>query len=191
MTARLRPGLQAVGFLVAFAVSGALAGVIWERLWDAPTGVAFDGKWFLEPVGPDYSFSGTGWYVVVALVAGAVTAFALAWWWPRHEAIGLCAIVVGSVLAGWVMFQVGHALGPQDPQLLAAGKPDLTAIPSDLTLAGMDGPARSLRFDSSAMLAFPIGSLITSIVVYLLTSGRRSARTSGAGVPAVENASAG
>lgn len=191
MTARIRAGLQAVGFLVVFAASGALSGVIWERLWDAPAGVAFDGTWFLEPVGPDYSFSGTGWYVVVALVAGAMTALALGWAWPRHEVIGVCAIVVGSVLAGWVMFQVGHALGPQDPQLLAAGKPDLTAIPSDLTLAGMDGPARSWRFDSSAMLGFPIGAMITSIFVYLLTSGRRSAPRSGAGAPAIENASAG
>lgn len=176
MTSRIGAGVQALGFLMAFAASGALAGAIWERLWDAPAGVAFDGRWFLEPAGPDYAFSGTGWYVVVALVAGAVTAFALAWWWPRHELVGFLAIVIGSMVAGWVMVEVGHALGPPDPRLLAAGEADLTAIPSDLTLAGADGPPRLLRFDSSAMLAFPIGAMIASICVYLVASGRASGR---------------
>ena len=54
-----------------------------------PAGVSYEDQWFLEPAGPDFSFSGTGWYVVVALVAGAVTAFALGWWWPRHELTSL------------------------------------------------------------------------------------------------------
>lgn len=176
MTGRIGAAVQAVGFLIAFAVSGALAGVVWELVWDPPMGVAFDGTWFLEPVGPDYAFSGTGWYVVVALVAGAVTAFALGWWWPRHELVGFLAIAVGSMLAGWVMFKVGHALGPQDPQLLAAGKADLTAIPSDLRLAGVDGSPRLFRFDSSAMVAFPIGAMFASVYVYLVASGRASVR---------------
>ena len=78
MTDRLGAAVQALLFLAVFALSGALAGVVWERLWSPPAGVAFEDKWFLEPAGPDFSFSGTGWYVVVALVAGAVTAFALA-----------------------------------------------------------------------------------------------------------------
>lgn len=187
MTGRIGAGVQVVGFLVAFAASGALAGVIWERLWDAPAGVAFDGKWFLEPVGPDYAFSGTGWYVVVALVAGAVTAFALGWLWPRHELVGFLAIAVGSMLAGWIMFKVGHALGPQDPQMLAVGKADLTAIPSDLTLAGVDGAPRLFWFDSSAMVAFPIGAMIASIYVFLVATGRAS----GHRPRAVEDATAG
>lgn len=178
MSDRLQAVAQAVGFVAAFALSGALAGVVWERLWDAPTGVAFENQWFLEPAGPDYAFSGTGWYVLVALVAGAVTAFALGWCWPRHELVGVVAFLVGSMLAGWVMFKVGHALGPQDPQLLAAGKPDLTEIPSDLTLAGVDSEPRLFRLDSSALAAYPIGAMLASIYVYLVASGRRSDRRS-------------
>lgn len=187
MSARLGAALQAVGFVAAFALSGALAGVVWESLWHAPAGVAFENQWFLEPAGPDFSFSGTGWYVLVALVAGALTAFALGWFWPRHELVGIAAFLVGSMLAGWVMFQVGHALGPQDPQLLAAGKPDLTAIPSDLTLAGVEGQPRLFRLDSSAMAAYPIGAMLASIYVYLVASGRRSGRR----IPADETPSAG
>lgn len=177
MMPRVAAGVQALAFVAAFAASGALAGVIWERLWTAPAGVAFEGKWFLEPVGPDYAFSGTGWYVVVAVVAGAVTAFVLAWVWPRHELASFLAIAIGSMLAAWVMFEVGHALGPQDPQVLAAGKADLTAIPGDLRLAGVEGQPRLFRFDSSAMVAFPVGAMIASIYVYLVASGRASGRS--------------
>lgn len=187
MTDRLGAAVQAVAFIVVFALSGALAGVVWERLWDAPNGVTFEDKWFLEPAGPDFSFSGTGWYVVVALVAGALTAFVLSWAWPRHELTSLLAIAVGSMLAGWVMFKVGHALGPQDPRVLAVGKPDLTTIPSDLTLAGVDDQPRLFRLDSSALAAFPIGAMLSSVFVLLVTSGRRSGRR----VPAVETPSAG
>ncbi|MEO5665787.1 MAG: hypothetical protein ABIR39_21170 [Nocardioides sp.] len=191
MTSRAGAAVQAVGFVAAFALSGALAGVVWERLWDAPVGVAFEDQWFLEPAGPDYSFSGTGWYVLVALVAGALTAFALGWFWPRHELVSVAAFVVGSMLAAWVMFEVGHALGPGDPQLLAAGKPDLTAIPSDLTLAGVDGQPRLFRLDSSALAAYPIGAMFSSIYVYLVAAGRRSGRRSNQGSAAVRTPSAG
>ena len=187
MTGRLGVAVQAVLFIAAFALSGALAGVAWERLWTPPDGVVFQEQWFLEPAGPDFSFSGTGWYVVVALVAGAATALALGWVWPRHELASVLAFLVGSMLAGWVMFKVGHALGPGDPQLLAAGKVDLTSIPSDLTLAGVEGQPRLFRFDSSAFAAFPIGAMVASIYVFLVGTGRRS----GSRVSTVESPSAG
>ncbi|PUA80541.1 hypothetical protein C7S10_12290 [Nocardioides currus] len=183
--------MQVLGIVAVFAAVGAVAGVVWEWLWDAPVGVAYQDQWFLEPAGPDYAFSGTGWYVVVALVAGALTAFALGWWWPRHEVASLAAIVVGSVLAGWVMFRVGHSLGPQDPRVLAAGKADFTAIPSDLTLAGVDGEPRLFRLDSAAMAAFPIGAMIASVYVFAVATGRRSGRRSGRRKPAVETPPAG
>ncbi len=176
MTGRLGAAAQAVVNVLAFVLSGALAGVVWELLWDPPVGVVFNNQWFLEPAGPDFSFSGTGWYVVVALVAGALTAFVMAWWWPRHELISLLSIVVGSMLAGWVMFKVGHALGPQDPRVLAVGQADLTPIPSDLTLAGVEGAPRVFRLDSSALAAFPIGATLASIYVFLAATGRKSGR---------------
>ena len=176
MTGRVEAAVQAVVIVAVFALSGASAGVVWERLWDAPDGVVFRDQWFLEPAGPDYAFAGTGWYVVVALVAGALTAVVLGWWWPRHEVTSVCAFVVGSMLAGWVMYKVGHALGPQDPQLLAAGEADFTAIPSDLTLGGVGGQPRLFRLDSSAMTAFPIGAMLASIYVFLVSTGRGSGR---------------
>ena len=174
MSDRMGAAVQAVLFVLALAVSGALAGVVWERLWDAPVGIVYRGEWFLEPAGPDYAFSGTGWYIVVALVAGALTVLALGWLWPRHEIASLVAMAVGSMLAGWVMFKVGHALGPQDPQLLAAGKADLSTLPSDLLLVGADEKPRLFRFDSSALAAFPVGAMASAVFVFLVVSGRAS-----------------
>ncbi|MCW2834648.1 MAG: hypothetical protein JWN68_2601 [Nocardioides sp.] len=170
--------VQAVGFVLAFAVVGAVAGVVWELLWDAPDGLVFEGKWYLEPAGPDYAFSGTGWYVVVALVAGSLTALALGWLWPRHELVSLAAMVVGSTLAGWVMFKVGHALGPQDPQLLAAGKEDLSTLPSELSVVGAGDDPRLHIFDSSAFVAFPVGAMTAAVFLFLAMSGRRAAQSS-------------
>lgn len=178
MSDRLSAAVQALLFLLVFAASGALAGVVWELLWDAPDGIVYQGTWYLEPAGPDHAFSGTGWYVVVALVAGALTTLALGWLLPRHEITSLVAIMVGSMLAGWVMFKVGHALGPQDPQALAAGKVDLTTLPSDLLIVGADDQPRLFRFDSSASAAFPVGAMIAAVYLFLAVSGRRSSHRS-------------
>lgn len=176
MSGRLGAAGQAIVVVAAFAVSGAAAGVVWELLWDAPDGVVFRDRWFLAPAGPDVAFSGTGWYVVVALAAGALTAFAVEWWWPRHEIATVAACLVGSLLAGWVMFVVGHALGPQDPQVLAVGREDRTPLQSDLVLAGAGEGPRLFRFDSSALAAFPIGAMTASIYVLLAVTGRRGGR---------------
>ena len=173
--------VQAVLFILAFAVSGALSGVLWERLWEAPVGLVYRGEWFLEPAGPDFAFSGTGWYIVVALIAGALTGLALGWLWPRHEITSLVAMVVGSMLAGWVMFKVGHELGPQDPQLLAAGRADLSTLPSDLLLVGADDRLRLFGFESSALAAFPVGAMVAAMFVFLVMSGRD--RTGGVETP--------
>ena len=60
--------------LAVFLVAGAGAGVLWERLWDAPEGLTFKGQWYLEPAGPDYSFSGIALFVMIAFPLGLVLA---------------------------------------------------------------------------------------------------------------------
>lgn len=161
-----------VVFLV-LAAAGALAGVAWEALWQAPVGVVYDEQWFLDPAGPDASFSGTALYVLLAfpvgLALGAVAALV-----PRHEAVTLVAALVGSLVAGWLMYAVGHALGPADPRVLAAGAPDLTAVPSDLVLVGTsDAPGvAATPYRSTAFVAFPLGTLAGLTLVYLSGFGR-------------------
>lgn len=163
---------RALLVVVAFAVVGALAGVGWEVLWDAPRGVVYQEQWFLDPSGPDVSFSGTALYVLLALPLGAVLGAAAAFLRGR-EAVTLGSVVVGSLVAGWVMYAVGHALGPPDPQVLAAAEPDFTKIPSDLVLAARGDSASP--YLSTAFVAFPVGALAGLALVFL-TGARRGAR---------------
>ena len=174
------PGRRAVVGRVAvvlatFAVVGALAGVVWEWLWTPPLGIVYRGQWILEPAGPDYAFSGTGWYVVVALVAGLLTALVLGWVLVSGELTTLVAAVVGSVLAGWLMFTVGHTLGPPDPRPRAAAMDDLERLPSDLRVAVKDADPEHAAYSmtSSAFLSFPVGTGLGLALVWFTTRGRR------------------
>lgn len=156
--------LRALLVVAGLAAAGALSGIAWEALWDAPTGVVVEERWVLAPPGPDVSFSATALYVLLALPVGLLVGVLVALL-PRHEAVTLGAAVVGSLAAGWLMYAVGHALGPPDPQVLAAGEPDLTRLPADLVLAGRGDSAAP--YLSTAFLAFPVGTLAGIALVYV------------------------
>jgi hypothetical protein len=123
-TDSLRARLAVV--VVAFVVAGAVAGVVWERLWDAPPGVTYRGHWYLEPAGPDVSFQGIALFVSIALPLGLVLGL-LAGLRRGHETATALTVLVASGLAGVVMYAVGSSLSPPDPQALAAGPPPTTA----------------------------------------------------------------
>jgi hypothetical protein len=172
MTAR-RVVVRVAVVLATFGVVGAISGVVWEWVWTPPLGIVYGGEWILEPSGPDYDFSGTGWYVVIALAAGLLTAAVLGWVLVSGELTTLVAAAVGSVLAGWVMFTVGHTLGPPDPRPLAAAMDDLERLPSDLRVAGDEPDAASYSLAGSAFLAFPMGTTVGLALVWFTTGGRR------------------
>ena len=102
--------------LVAFAAVGALAGVVWEWLWDAPVGVAFDHKWLPDLAAARAEFSGTGWYVVVGVRGRAAAAAVRGLAFDRLELLTLAVVLAGSALAAWLMLQVGTGSGPARPQ---------------------------------------------------------------------------
>ncbi|WP_439936306.1 hypothetical protein ACS3YM_10060 [Nocardia sp. N13] len=153
--------------LTAFLVAGAGAGVLWERLWDAPDGLTYQGQWYLEPAGPDYSFSGIALFVVIAFPLGLVLAV-LAGLRRDHEMATVAAVLVGACLAGVLMYVVGSSLGPNDPQALAAGKPDYTPLSGGLGLTAPD-PDRE-PWHSTALVAFPMGAMAGLVGTYLLGS---------------------
>jgi hypothetical protein len=171
---RLVPALgQAAIVVVVFAVAGALAGVVWEWLWTPPVGVVIDHQWLLGLSGLRAEFSATGIYVVVASVAGLLTGALCALFLDRAELVTLVAVLVGSVLAGWLMVQVGHALGPSDPRELAETAPNRTRLPSDLRVVGKIWPPKSIR-EASPYVAFPAGATLGVAVVLLGLSKRHA-----------------
>ena len=152
--------------VVGFVVAGAVAGVVWERLWDAPAGVTYKGHWYLEPAGPDLSFQGIALFVVIALPLGILLGV-LAGLWRGHETATALTVLVASSLAGIVMYAVGSSLSPPDPQPLAAGAPDYTAdIPGHLGLTAPDHGR--VPWHSSALVVLPTGAMGGLVGTYLL-----------------------
>lgn len=162
--ARLR---RVLSVLVLFVAGGGAAGVLWERLWDAPTGLVYEGRWYLEPAGPDVSFEGIALFVLIAFPLGLVLAV-LSGMWRGHEVDTVLAVLVGACLAAGVMYAVGSALGPADPQALAAGQPDYTALDGDLELTAPDHGR--VPWHSTALVALPAGAMAGLVCTYLLGS---------------------
>lgn len=162
-SARKRLGAIVLGFLVA----GAAAGVLWERLWEPPIGLTYQDQWFLEPAGPDVAFSGIALFVVIAFTLGLVLAV-LSGLRRDHELATVVTVLVAAAVAGVVMYAVGTALGPGDPQALAAGSPDYTPLPSHL---GLTAPDRGRTpWHSTAFVALPAGAMTGLVGLYLFGS---------------------
>ncbi len=147
---------QALLVLAVTLVVGAFAGVVWEWVWTPPVGVVAHHHWVQDEVGLRGDFSGTGLYVVVAAGAGLLAGLVAAVLARGHEVVTLAALFVGSLLAGWLMYRVGVALGPPDPDVLARSTPSLTRLPGVLTVSG-----------ASPFLCLPAGALVGLMVVFL------------------------
>jgi hypothetical protein len=157
--------VRRLGAVVAlFLGAGAGAGVLWERWWDAPTGVVFRDQWYLEPAGPDFSFDGIALFVLIAFPLGLVLSV-LVGLRRDSEVATVLTVLVAAGLAGVVMYAVGNALGPPDPQALAAGRADYTTLPGDLALTAPD-PGRA-AWHSTALVAFPAGAMTGLVAMYL------------------------
>jgi hypothetical protein len=160
----MRPALmQAVVIVVAFAVVGALAGLLWEAVWTPARGAVVHHVWY--PYSWDLAqpadFAGTAWYVVISLVAGLVLGGLAAWRLDRAELVTLGAVVAGGLVAAFLMRLVGLHRSPADPQHLAKTVADGTKLPSQLRLASW-----------WLLASFPAGALTSTLVVFLTVSKR-------------------
>ena len=156
---------DAVLVLAVFAAVGALAGLVWETWWTPPSGVVLDHAWYPDELGVTALFSGTGLYVVVALTSGVLAGAACAWFFDRVEVLTLVTVAAGSVLAAWLMLQVGTALAPPDPAAAAASAENSTPLAGTLEVAG-DG----------ALVSFPAGALTGLVVIFVGLAPTRPSR---------------
>ena len=145
------PAVQGGLILALFAAVGALSGRVWWVLWSpAPKGIVYQGNWVPQPYaeGERADFAGTGWYVVVAVVAGLLLGVLAGLLLDRNELVTLVAVAAGSALAAWLMLRVGVSFSAPDPEVLAETAKEGSELPGRLDLAG-----------NSPLLAFPIGSV--------------------------------
>ena len=151
--------LQALGVLALFALGGAAAGWLWERIWTPAQGGVRDGEWFYE----DYQalgdvVDGTTLFVLVGVAAGVVLGVVAALTARRSALLTLAMVVLGSCLASYVTYRVGTSLGPADPHSLAASAEEGARLPLNLTVDGR-----------SPFVFWPLGGLIGLAVTYVIT----------------------
>jgi hypothetical protein len=158
------PVLQAAVVVAVFAVAGLVCGLLWEAWWTPAQGGVVKHVWY--PLSFDRAepteFAGTGWYVAISIVAGAVLGALAAWRLDRAELVTLAAVVVGGLVAALVMRTVGLHRGPADPQRIAKTAADGTRLPSQLRLASW-----------WLIAAFPGAAMSGLSIVFLLVSKRR------------------
>lgn len=158
--------VESLVVVAAFAVVGAGLGWLWFQVWDQPIGTVAEQTWYPSEQGLRDVFDATGWYAVLGVAGGAVLGAVAAAFARRSPLLTLAAVVVGSVLAGWVMHTVGLAVSPEDPVTLARTAADGTRLGGRLSLEGGESP----------YLAWPLGALVALMVVDFMASSREQIR---------------
>lgn len=154
--------------VLVLVATGVAAGFVWEWLWSAPVGAVVDGAWVAQDEqNLRASFSGTGWYVVIAAVAGLVGGAVVALFLDRSPLVTLAGLTVGSALGGLVMYAVGVWLGPPDPVETARSAAEGATLPAALGVSG-----------GTPFLAMPAGALVALTVVFLGLAARDRAVSS-------------
>ena len=172
----IRVAVEMVLVVAVFAAAGALCGWLWFTIWSPPAGIVVGNQWYPDPMeaGLRADFSGTGLYVVIALVSGLVLGAVTAYFFDRSELATLLAVAVGSALAGWLMLQVGLDLSPPDPDVLAKTAEDGTEFEGHLYVGS--SADKDATVNRPALLCFPAGALVGLSGAYLLTRSRRGTR---------------
>jgi hypothetical protein len=159
---RDRPWRFAIGVLSAYVVVAALSGVIWERLWSPPTQFVEQHQlYYVDYAALRRVFDGTGLYVIVAALASVLVALVVCVITRRHELLTLGLVIVGSVLAAFVMREVGYALGPPDPAIAAKTAADGTRLDDQLRVTGL-----------TPLLVWPMASLFVLALTFFAWPGR-------------------
>lgn len=150
------------GVLVVLALGllGAGGGLLWHLLAPRTRYIVQDGTpLFAEPL-PQTPVAADGWFAVIALVAGVLTGTLLQTVCYRWMLGGVLGLAIGSVLAAFTMWQVGHLFG-------AAAFADALANARDGTelLAPLDVHARGVLtlWPLAATLTVFLGRLIEEV----------------------------
>jgi ribose/xylose/arabinose/galactoside ABC-type transport system permease subunit len=153
----------AVGIFAALATAGVACGLLWRARLDAPHGIVVGGQWYPDPwdTGEQAAFAATGWYVVIALVAGVVLGLLAAWLSRAPEVVTLAAVLLGSLAAGWLMLVVGLHGSPADPQAAAAHAADGTRLSGAVSRPG-----------AAAFVTWPLAAIVPLAALFLLVPGR-------------------
>lgn len=157
-TATLRQVLGAGLLFAGLSVVGAL---VWFWWWTPAHGVVAGGEFYWRSTNIESSITGTAKYLIVASLTGFVAGMGVARRLRARPWIGLAACAVFGALAGWFLAALGHLLGPEDADAVAARSADGSQVLSDLSVEGI-----------GAYAAMPAGALLAIAVTYLIVRPR-------------------
>jgi hypothetical protein len=165
LASELRAGIRdALLVIGAFLVAGAAAGWVWHALWaPAPEATGYiiaTGK----PVFASESYiRATGLYTVLAAGVGLVLGVVFAFLRDRDEVATLVGILVGAVVGGRLMAELGSWLGPEDPPARVTTNEELAQV------------VAALHAEELAIwTAMPVAALAGALAVYLSFVKRHS-----------------
>lgn len=147
---------------LAYAVTGVVAGIVWEAIWTPPGQVIAKHQVFFDSYASLRGvFTGTGWYVLVGGVASALVSLLVCLRTRRRGLLTLGLVIVGSAVGAAVMLKVGTHLGPADPASIAAHTVKRTTVPGELTVEG-----KTVLGVKSPYLVWPMTSLMVLSLVF-------------------------
>jgi hypothetical protein len=155
------PLADVVTVLATFAVAGGVCGVLWWLLVDpAEYTRVLGGGATMREVELSKRFNADGWYSVLAIVAGFLTGLGVTWWRSRDPWFTTLLLLPGAALAAAVMATVGHALGPDHPDVALAGVARGQSVPVELVVTATAG-----------YLMWPVAVLIGALMVLWSSTG--------------------
>ena len=120
--------------LVWFAVAGLLGAVAWWQLTPLPEATRTAQGTALTAVELTGEVAVDGWYVLVALVGGLLSALVLMAWRRRDPVVMVVLVTAGALLAAVIVSRLGQVLGPADPEQVLSGRAEGAQAPVQLVL---------------------------------------------------------
>jgi hypothetical protein len=136
--------------LLAFAVAGAVTGLVWELVAPLPRLQLVGDRVLTPQVEQETAVAADGWFAVVTAVAGIVVAVTVFLRVRSTRVSALAVLTVGGLLAAVVAWRVGVALGPDSVPREAARTADGDFFNGPLRLSAV-----------GVLLTWPLTSVIT------------------------------
>jgi xanthosine utilization system XapX-like protein len=148
-------------------VIGILCGVLWWALVEPSQLVRLQDAVGQDELGLSRDFSATGWYTVIALVAGLLSGLLFGFLRRRDPLVTLLLVLAGCCVAAVLMQWTGYLLGPDDPASMLQDAAVGTRADAPLELHGTLIKVAGDLVVHTAYLAWPIGALVGLLIPLL------------------------
>ncbi len=123
--------------LLACALAGVVAGVVWELLTPLPQFEVAGDRILLPAAEDETGIAADGWFAICAGVAGVVSAVVVFMRVREARISVLAALTLGGLLAAVIAWRVGVAVGPEPVRAGADGLSDGESFSGPLELSAL------------------------------------------------------